>query len=156
MSRIGDVRDAVVAELIERLSDATIETFVVPHYQREDLRKGPRVVARSGNRTIEVDQGPDTRTVTVEIGVVGVTKERATTDEETYREAMVADCDEFDGLMEQVIALWTPNGPLCRRAMADHRFVSITQAIQVDTENLYSRGIWLSMVSLEYEDCSDE
>jgi hypothetical protein len=60
--------------------------------------------------------------------------------------------------METIIAYWTPNGPLstARYAMAEHRFVDITQVIQFDPQKMYTDGIWLSMIRLTYQDSVDE
>lgn len=156
MSRQSLVRDAIVSELKDRISNQAIETFVVPHYSRKDLSSGPRICVRSGSRELAIDQGPDTRDVVVEIGVVGVTRLRESTDEATYRLGMVDDCDTFDELMETIIAMWTPNGPLSQCGMADHRFVSIEQAINFDPQKLYDDGIWLSMIRLTYQDTFDD
>tara|TARA_A100001391_G_scaffold202440_1_gene192071 strand:- start:393 stop:887 length:495 start_codon:yes stop_codon:yes gene_type:complete len=164
MSRASDVRDAVIAAIAENLTGQTVEAFIVPSYTREELTDGPRVAVRYGARELAVDMGPDERRTIIEVGVIGVTPVNETHDatngeavnDAAYRAAQIAACDGFDGLMEQVIELWTPNGVLSRAAMADHRFVSITQVIQFDATKLYTDGIWLSMISLEYQDCSDE
>jgi hypothetical protein len=156
MSRQSLVRDAVVAELKTRISGYPIESFIVPHYRREDLEAGPRICVRSGARELRVDQGPDGRDVMIEVGVIGITKERKEIDEESYRNAIVADADLFDGVMETLIALWTPNGPLSRVGLAEHRFVGIDQAINFDAAKLYNDGIWLSMIQLTYQDTVDE
>lgn len=156
MSRASAVRDDVIEEMRLNIADIPIEAFIVPNYTREELKSGPRIAVRYGSRELQVDQGPDDRNITIEIGVIGVTPPNESSDAAAYRAAQMAACDGFDSLMESVIALWTPNGVLARRAMADHRFVSITQTMQFDANKLYSDGIWLSMVTLEYQDCSDE
>lgn len=156
MSRASDVRDAVITALTERLPSETVEAFIVPSYTREELADGPRIAVRYGNREMVVDQGPDERDITIEIGVVGVTPPNEQASDEAYRAAQVVACDAFDGLMESVIALWTPNGVLSRCGMAEHRFTGITQAIQFDPDSLYKNGIWLSMVALTYQDTVDD
>ncbi|QDT07796.1 hypothetical protein K227x_62240 [Rubripirellula lacrimiformis] len=156
MSRASDVRDAVAEAIKERLTDQTVETFLVPHYTREELDSGPRIIVRFGARELRVDQGPDERDIEIEVGTVGVTPERKDHEESVYRAAQVAACDGFDGLMESVIALWTPNGPLSRCGMAEHAFDSIDQAINFDATKLYNEGIWLSMIQLTYRDSQDE
>lgn len=156
MSRASEVRDAVLEAIQEHLTDQTVEAFLVPNYDDEELMEGPRIVVRFGAREIQIDQGPDERDIQIEIGVVGVTPKRETRSKEEYRAAQVAACDTFDGLMESVIALWTPNGPLRHYGMADHRFVSIEQAVNFDAAKLYNDGVWLSIIQLTYQDTFDD
>jgi hypothetical protein len=156
MSRASDVRDALAAAL--RLQDlgATVDVFLIPAYDREELIDSPRVVVRVGGRELTIDQGADTRNIVIEVGVVGVTPLREELDTDEYREAQIAKCDEFDELMEQVIGLFTPDGPLRSEPMAGHQFFDLTQAIQFDPQKLYSENTWLSLIRLTYTDSIDE
>lgn len=161
MSRASELRDALVAELTERLPDETVEAFLVPNYEREDLEDSegnpePRIVVRVAGRDIRVMQGPDERYVVMDVGVVGIGPAKTETTPSGYRIEELARCDVYDGLMESVIALWTPNGPLVGLALANHRFASISQAIQFDADRLYNASIWLSMIQLTFFDCIDE
>lgn len=146
----------MITELQSALTGQTIEAFIIPSYTREELSSGPRIAVRYGAREMEVNQGPDQRTVAIEIGVVGVLPERGDASEDSYRLASVAACDSFDLLTEQVIALWTPNGTLSRSGLANHRFVRIRQSINFDPKKLYEEDIFLSMVEVTYEDAIDE
>lgn len=156
MSRASDLRDGIVTELSTRLSGQTVEAFVVPNYEREDLVVGPRIVVRFGGREIQVDQGPDSRLITIEVGVIGVTPQKSTSTLTTYRQEELAACDTFDTLMESVIALWTPAGELGQKGIAEHRFVRLEQVMQFDVEKLYNDGVWLSLIRLIYEDTVDD
>ncbi len=158
MSRASDLRDAVITELNTRLSGQTIEAFVVPHYTREELVSGPRIAVRLAEREVEIDQGPDARNVVIEVGVVGVTPSLTGAVSSAHRSQEVAACDVFDGLMESIIALWSPNGVLSKRTagLASHRFISIEQPVMFDAQKLYSDGIWLSLIRLTYQDTTDD
>ena len=140
----------------EHLPGKTVERFLVPNYSREELTSGPRIAVRFGARELRIDQGPDERDIEIEVGVVGVTPPRENISEADYRAAQVAACDAFDGLMESVIALWTPNGPLSRCGMADHRFVAIDQVLNFNAQKLYDESIWLSIIQLTYQDTFDD
>lgn len=156
MSRASSVRDAVIAALKEQLPNETVETVVIPHYEREELDAGARIVVRFGARELRVEQGPDERDVTIEVGVIGVTPKREDSTKAGYHAEQVAAVDSFDTLMESVIALWTPNGPLARIGMAEHWFVEIEQAINFDAEKLWNGGVYLSLITLTYRDSRDE
>jgi hypothetical protein len=60
--------------------------------------------------------------------------------------------------MEEIIALWSPSGPLSKRTagLAGHRFVLIENAIYYDPQKLYSDGLWLSLIRLTYQDSIDD
>ena len=158
MSRASDLRDAVITELDTRLTGQTVEAFIVPHYTREELPGGPKIAVRVAEREIEVDQGPDNRQVIIEVGVVGVTPALSGAVTSAHRSQEVAACDVFDNLMEQIIALWSPSGPLSVRTagLAGHRFVGIENSIYFDPQKLYSDGLWLSLIRLTYQDSIDD
>jgi hypothetical protein len=157
VSRASNVRDEIVTELKTRITGYVVDTFIRPHYKREEFELGPRIGVRIGGRDLEVDQGPDRRNVLIEIGVIGYVPLRDTDSEADYRAAEVESCDVFDALMEQIIALWTPNGVLASDyGIANHRFVQIAQVMQFDPQKLYTDGLWLSMIRLTYEDTFDE
>lgn len=130
----------------------TVTAFVVPNFTKEQLVDGPQVAVRTGGRELEVDQGPDTTKVVIEVGVVGALPQGSSSN---YRAEEVAACDVFDGLMEEVIAFWMNGGPLSGCALAEHRFDTIEQAINFDPQKLYNDGIWLSLVQLTYQDTVD-
>lgn len=156
MSRASAVRDAIVEALEDRFTDTEVETFVVPDYTREDFIDGPRIGVRLGGRELTIDQGVDARNVIIEVGVIGITpeKEGATTSE--YRVQVVEACDEFDSLMEEILELWTPYGPLRYEGMAEHSFVTVEQPTQFDAQQLYTSGLWVSLIRLTYQDSLDE
>ena len=158
MSRASDLRDAVITELNTRLTGQTVEACIVPHYEREELTSGPKIPVRIAERELEIDMGPDTRNIIIEIGVVGVTPAKTGSVSSNYRTQEVAACDVFDDLMEEIIALWSPNGVLSKRTagLAGHRFIGIEQPIMLDAQRLYSDGIWLSLIRLTYQDTTDD
>lgn len=156
MSRASDVRDAVATAISEQISDYTAVACVVPDFARESYESGPKIIVRSGVRAFGIDQGPDTRDVTIEVGVVGITPERDSISPDEYDAAQITAADGFDALMESVIDLWTPNGVLARCGMAEHRFTDIEQAIQFDAQRLYADGVWFSMIQVTYQDSRDE
>lgn len=158
MSRASDLRDAVITELDTRLTGQTVEAFIVPHYTREELISGPKIAVRIAERELEIDMGPDTRNIIIEIGVVGVTPALTGSVSSAHRSQEVAACDVFDDLIEEIIALWSPNGVLSKRTagLAGHRFIGIEQPIMFDPQKLYSDGIWLSLIRLTYQDTTDD
>ncbi len=153
MSRASKVRDAVIAALNEQITNLGAEAFIVPDYEREELESGPKVAVRFGSRTTSANQGPDERDIVIEVCVIGLLPPRGDDD---YRAATVAAVDSFDDLTESIIALWTPSGVLARCGMADHRFTDIDQDSAFDPEQLHSHGIWVSMVSLTFQDTIDD
>lgn len=156
MSRASDLRDAVITELDSRLTGQTVESFIVPHYTREELTDGPKIAVRVAERELEIDQGPDTRNIIIEIIVVGVTPALTGSVSSAHRSQEVAACDGFDDLMEDILELWTPNGALAKSGLSDHRFVGIAQPIMFDPQQLYSDGKWLSLIRLTYQDTTDD
>ncbi len=156
MSRASDLRDQVITELNTRLAGQTVEAFIVPHYTREELTAGPKIAVRVAERELEVDQGPDSRNIVIEIGVVGVTPALSGSVSSAHRSQEVAACDVFDDLMEDILELWTPNGVLSKTGLSDHRFIGIEQPIMFDPQKLYSDGIWLSLIRLTYQDTIDD
>jgi len=158
VSRASDLRDAVITEIDTRIAGQTVEAFIVPHYTREELAAGPKIAVRVAERETEVDQGPENRLVIIEVGVVGVTPALTGDVTSAHRAQEVAACDVFDGLMESIIALWSPAGPLASRTagLAQHRFVGIEQPILFDPQKLYSDGLWLSLIRLTYFDSVDD
>ena len=86
----------------------------------------------------------------------GVTPALAGAVSSAHRSQEVAACDVFDGLMETIIGYWSPNGPLSRCGMAEHRFLSIEQTVNFDPQKLFNDGIWLSLIRLNYQDAEDQ
>lgn len=156
MSRRSDLRDAVVVALQERLPDENIESFIVNDYTQDDLEEGPRIVVRVGTRKLSSDQGPDDQRVLIEIGVIGATKERGTSEPSDHRKDLVKDCDSFDDLMDSVVSQWVPNGPLSQKGLAEHSFQMISQPFDFDPKKIRNEGIWLSMIQLTYLDSVDD
>lgn len=159
MSRASDVRDDILAELKARLTidDSRIDAFLVPDFDREELIE-PRVGLRIGGREVEVDQGPEKKIVTIEIGVLGLTDEAdpaAAATPSSFRAQQVASADVLDEIMEEIIALWIPNGPMQRLGMAHHRFVGIEQPTAFDPKQLYDNGVWVSILRVMYQDTLD-
>jgi hypothetical protein len=161
MSRASDLRDAIVAELKEQLStfDADrIDSFLIPDYDKEELQE-PRVGVRIGRREVEVDQGPDSRLLSIQVGVIGLVNEldpKKPVTKESVRQQAIDSADVLDAIIEEVIAIWTPCGPLATKGLAGHSFVSITQPYPFDPTQLYQNDVWVSIVELIYRDCEDE
>ena len=153
MSRASDVRDAIVTAIAAQLPGETVEAFSVPHYTKEQLVSGPRIAVRCSGRNLQISQGPDQRAVLIDVCVIGAAPEQSTA---SFRVDELGKVDEFDELMESVIALWTPAGTLGRSGMAYHSFEQIEQVIQVDQEKLYTDGIYISVIRLTYHDSEDD
>ena len=159
MSRASDLRDEVVLELKDRISiaDDRIDAFLVPDFEREELDT-PRVGVRIGGRDVDVDQGPDTRIVTIEIGVLGLTSEANTDDEITkaqFRALQVESADTLDAVMEEILALWSPEGPLAYAGLAEHAFAGIEQPAAFDPKQLYDNGVWVAIAKVMFRDTED-
>lgn len=156
MSRASDLCNGLVTELIAALGpDQPVQRFLVPRFKRAELQSGPRVVVRIGSRALAMDQGPDTTDVIIEVGVVGLTPLGVGV-ETTFDSDAIALSDTYDALLETLIALWMHGGALARGGIANHYPISISQAIQFDPENLYSDGIYLSVIQITYRDSEDE
>lgn len=155
MARSGEVRDAVVAELKKAFPDETVESFVVPNHTREELEKGRRVLVRFATRNIELEQGPDSREVVLNIGVTGIGPSRTASGVD-YRTEEVIAVDKLEGLMESIIELWLVDGPLARCPMAEHSFTDIDQTFQFDADRFYNHGIYLTMIQVTYRDSRDD
>lgn len=159
MSRASDLRDAVHDELATRL-DRTVDAVLVPGYSRKELDSfdGPRVWVRRGRRRVSVGQGPDTRLVVIEVGLAGLLPEKAEGGETKagYLAQRLAAADSFDDLLEDVIGLWTPNGPLCECYLAGHSFVSIDEVQVFDAQKLDETGIYIPVLQITYFDSLDD
>lgn len=158
MSRASDLRDALIAELEDRFPSETIEAFAIPDYEAEELRGGRRIGVRINRRTLDSNQGPDVRTVQIDVGVFGDLGKKESSSKSAYREQVVEKIDDFDDLVEELIALWTPDGPLCgiQAGLANHRFSTIEQPVVFDDQQLYAMGLYVSMIRLTYIDQEDE
>lgn len=157
MSRASDLRNAVREQLAERL-DRTVDSVVVPDYSREELVSfgEPRVFVRHGGRTVELEQGPAERIVTVDVGVaiaLGPATGQYPT-EASYRAEATTQVDEADGILESIIDLWLPNGPLLRCGLAHHSFHGIDRAV-FDASKLYEKRVWLSLAGIQFRDSRD-
>lgn len=158
MSRASDLRDELVTELSTRFPTTTIETFVIPDWEREELNSTPRLGVRFADR--EVDSIEDQRTVTIEIGVIALIEfsdgDETGQTKADLRAKQVEISDACDGVVEDVIALWTPKGPLFRVGFADHRFHELKQVRGFDPKQLYDNGVWLSVIQVHFKDIEDE
>ncbi|MCD0460063.1 hypothetical protein [Roseiconus lacunae] len=150
MSRASDLRQAIKSELETHFPSHSVDEFLIPRYERSELNDGPRIVVRSGTRGLSLNQGPDEVTNSVEVGVVGVPDPKSTPAQ------ALAKFDEYDGLLEQIIALWINDGPLANAGVAEHFPIEIEQSNQFDVERLYSEGVYLSMIRITYRDSEDE
>lgn len=148
MSRASDVRDGIVAELQTDFPDNTVSAFIIPRWTREDLTAGPQIGVRVGSRDLLLNQGPDEKQIGIEIGVVGITPD--TTEATTE----VAKVDEYDALLESIIALYMNGGRLSRGGIADHFPVAIEQSVQFDPDQL-RQGVYLSLITVTYQDTED-
>lgn len=154
MSKASTLRDAVVTELEAEFPSYTVEAFIWPHWTREQLLTGPRVAVRIGGRQVQLGHGIDQTDVTIEVGVVGVMPEGSSAT--GYDELARDKCDEFDGMIEALMALWINGGRLSKSDVGDHYPVAIEQVIQFDPEQLYQKGVYLSMFQITYRDSEDE
>tara|TARA_R110002073_G_scaffold20209_5_gene72812 strand:- start:16938 stop:17408 length:471 start_codon:yes stop_codon:yes gene_type:complete len=156
MSRASDVRDAVIAAIKEQMPDETVEAFVLPNFTKEELvESGPRIAVRFARRDIRVEQGPDERDVLIHVGVVSAMPANSGS-ETSYRIEEVAAFDAVDTLIEQIIALWSPNGILARCYMADHWFRSITQPFVLEEKQFNDSGNLVSLIQIQFRDSIDE
>lgn len=156
MSRASAVRDAVLAALAAELPGETVEAFIIPQYTREEIADGRRIAVRFGSRELSVNQGPDERNVSIEVAVVGLVPGFDSDSPGDFRTQQVAAVDELDGVVESIIALWTPGGALRRKGMAEHSFVEIEHPVNFDPRKLYDEGIFLSVLVVNYEDSVDD
>lgn len=150
------MRDAVITALAAALPDETIEAFIIPQYTREEVAGGRRIAVRFGSRDLSVEQGPDERNVSIEVAVVGLVPGFDSEVPKNFREQQVAAVDVFDGVVESIIALWSPDGSLRRKGMADHSFVEIEHPVNFDPRKLYDEGVFLSVLVLTYQDSVDD
>lgn len=156
MSRKSDLRTAIRDELDTRLAGHDVDEVKIPDYDNEELKDGPRVYVRDGVRTIEVEQGPDARIVTVVVGIAGSYKpmEGPQVKKTDYRAQQLAESDAFDDLAEQIIGFWSPDGPLSRCDIAEHRFQGLEES--VDLQRLFTNNLHIGELTLSYYDTLDD
>jgi|GEM_PF-6941906 len=157
MSRATSVRDAMVTAIKENLAgNQNVEPFSLLLYERDELIEKPLVLIRVAGREFVAEQGPDEQMVKIDVIICAAIPEKTSGTYSTYRHELVANYDIFDSLFESLISLWVPNGIFSRRAMADHRFVSIEEIVGFEMDELFSDGVYLSWIQLKYQDCLDE
>lgn len=157
MSRASDVRDAVREQIAERL-DLTVDVVAVPDYSKEELAgfDAPRVFVRMNGRSVPFGQGPIDRFVMVDVGVaiaLGPSTSQYPSDA-SYRTEVASQVDVADGILESIIDLWIPNGPLLRCGLAHHSFHGIERAV-FDAAQLYEKRVWLSLAEIQFRDSRD-
>lgn len=164
MSRASDLRDGIVAALKIDFPDEVVEAVVIPDHTREDidqLTSKRLIMVRSETRDLIIEQGPNTKNVTIQVGVVGVLPSASggTVTPTSFRASQVAAADVFDGLFEEVIGLWLEDedhpARLAELGIADHRFVAMEQDRTFDVTKLYASGLWVAVVNLTYQDARD-
>ena len=108
---------------------------------------------RIGSRSLTLGQGVDETDVVIQVGVVGLTPDGATATE-GFKKLELDKIDEYDGLLEDIIAVWMNRGRLMGKGVAEHYPVSISQAIQFDPQQL-EKGVYLTMIEITYRDSED-
>lgn len=152
MSRASDLRDAIVSELQTLLGESQpVDAFILPRYEREDLRSGPRVAVRVGARLPETGQANNQTSVVIQVGVVGIGPDATTLSSgQTYAAAELAKIDQYDTLMEQLIGYW--QGGAMDGGIAEHHPREISQTFLFDSEKLQNEMIYLSLFEITYRD----
>ena len=154
MSRASVLREAVKAELETDFGGTyTVDSFIVPRWDREDLVDLPRIAVRVGGRELRFNQGPDEKDIAVQVGVVGLTPDGADATA-GFAALELARIDVYDGLLEEIIDLWMNNGRLASIGVGDHYPVNISQPIQFDPQQL-EKGVYLTMIEITYRDSED-
>jgi hypothetical protein len=158
VSRKGALRNAVATAIASiNPSLPNVEPVVAPLYGTVDLAT-PRCPVWVAGTTREQVQGPDWNTAVIGVGVVGVTfnAEGYSLTDDSIREQELQAADALDTLMDQIVAMVTPNLADQLYLLADHRFQSVTQPLQMDTALYRENGVWLSAIFLTYLDQMDD
>ena len=158
MSKAGDVRDAVAAELQTILgSGQPVDSGVLPNFDKDLLKAdGPRVYVRTAGRDVTIDHGYEPTDVLIDVGVVALITDTSETAsgkpiEETERERF----DEADTLVESLYPLWWKGGDMfC--GMAEHMVIDIAQPVYCDFEKLNTDGIFFAVLRITYRDSEDD
>lgn len=159
MSRATDLRDAVATEMAFRFPTERVETVIYPDHTREELAEMLRIIVRKAGRSPSVEQGPDVRTVDIEVGVIAALSPLAAgagRTKDDYRDQRLQESDAADTLVEQIVALFTPNGVLSHGGFGDYSFESLDEATTLDVRALYERDVHLSIVTLTFLDSVDD
>ena len=161
MSRSSDLRDAIRDHLKTVVPSGTpVDSVIIPNFNRSQCDPA-RVVVMTQSRTIDSTQGPDDRRVEISIGVIGALPplEGPSVTWQQRNAQELAACDEYDALLELLLAEWTPNGPLTQQPLADHVFGIGSEVLQedaVDPTFFRQENIWLGLFSVTYFDSLDE
>lgn len=157
MSRATELRDALITELSDRLTDVgSVQPVSLLVYDRNEFIEKPIVLVRIAGRELFATQGPDDLMVLVDVLIAATIPKRTGNSDAEYRQELVAHYDSFDGTFESLLDLWVPDGPLKNKAIADFRFVSIEEVVGFEMDELYRDGVYLSWIQLKYQDTFDE
>lgn len=160
MSRASDLRDAVVSELQSRITSVEperITSFLIPDFEKSEVAT-PRIGVRIGKREITEGQGPSERFTSIQVGVIGLTDKLDSAlpaTKKSIRTQTVETADKLDAILEEVLSLWTPGGPLSFAGLAEHSFQSIGQPYAFDPKQLYENDVWVSIVEIQFRDSQD-
>ena len=152
------LRDELVVLLQDRLPEVDVRAVFLPFMNPEDLDGNPVLAVRVAAREIAVDMGPDSKEVTISLGLFDMfdQPEEFQFDRDKRLAYEVEQNDRLDEIIEKVIAFWTPNGELSREIIADHRFTEIEQTQMIDAPQYVEFAIWTAPVMLTYFDMKDE
>ncbi len=162
MSRASLLRDAVAKEIADEAITISgvvvpVDRVVLPLYEREKV-ESPRFYVMIGPREITIDQGPDTRVVSIGVGLVGAVPELegySLTDSDRNPQFLAGN-DLLDEAFESLLGLWTPNGRLYRKGLAEHSYDAIEQPSGLDANMYRERGLWNLVAFVTYIDSEDE
>lgn len=152
MSKASDLRDAVRDELQSRFTEYSVDSFVLPRYERSELADGPRIVVRNAVRSVSMDEGPDVTTVAIQIGVIGLVTTSSGNSPSERRQSECDKADALDELFESLISLWMNDGDLANVGISEHWPVEVEQEIQFDSTLLDTEGIYLSIFRVNFQD----
>ena len=153
-SRATKIRSAIAKQLREKLgADPEVTEFSLFRYDRDDVKKGLRVMIRVGDRRRALEHGYTPRDVDIDVGVAGVVPKHSEGTE--FNDHELKFLDSIDGQIEGLMDLWDLNGPL-DVGLEDHYPTELTMTNQVDTELLKTSGIYFSTFRVTYRDAQDE
>lgn len=147
----------MVTSLKAQLPSYTVESCVVPYYRREELTE-PIICICLNGREFEIEMGPDQRDVIIGVGIAGAvgSVEGYGKTREARLKKLVAETDALDGIVEQIVAMFSPNGTLSEMDMAEHVLQNISQPVFVDAPTYQEKGVWLTVLLLTFRDSEDQ